>query len=170
MDINMFLVFPGILITIGVFLLLLSIIMVIIAYKTSDKPEKNYFSINEDTSTKDKTSKEEVKEILSSIENKDIEKNKDKDETKNKEESLEETKIFRFPLNNRDVSINEIDNEVSNRLSKMKQEMAKELDILENTKDEEQDMFFDSKRETNPFEKLRVEEKEIVEEEEIELL
>ena len=41
MNISMFLVFPGILITIGVFLLILSIIIVIIAYKTADKPLKN---------------------------------------------------------------------------------------------------------------------------------
>ena len=40
MDINMFLVFPGILITIGVVLLLLSIIIVIIAFKTAKTPEK----------------------------------------------------------------------------------------------------------------------------------
>lgn len=40
MDINMFLVFPGILITIGVVLLLLSIIIVIIAFKTAKIPEK----------------------------------------------------------------------------------------------------------------------------------
>ena len=44
MDLSMFLVFPGILITIVAGLLLLSIIIVIIAYKTADKPETNNLS------------------------------------------------------------------------------------------------------------------------------
>ena len=46
MDFSMFLVFPGILITIGVGLLLLSIIIVIIAYKTADKQEPSISNQN----------------------------------------------------------------------------------------------------------------------------
>lgn len=44
MDLSMFLVFPGILITIGIGLLLLSIILVIIAYKTADTQEPSNLS------------------------------------------------------------------------------------------------------------------------------
>ena len=40
MNLNMFLVFPGVLITIGVALLLISIIIIVVAYKTADPKEE----------------------------------------------------------------------------------------------------------------------------------
>lgn len=125
MDISMFLVFPGILITIGVFLLILSIIIVIIAYKTADKPIKN--------SLADKNYEVNVKEdgyydngkpkiILEQT-------------TKPKEEdNLDSTKVFKFPTKTKNVPISEIDNETTNRINKMDQELAKEL----NTKKEDE--------------------------------
>ena len=40
MNLDMFLVFPGVLITIGVALLLVSIIIIVVAYKTADSKEE----------------------------------------------------------------------------------------------------------------------------------
>ena len=67
MDISMFFEFPGILITIGAVLLLLSIVLLIIAFKSKDEPE-----VAEDAENKEQTDdsvvdsdkpKEEVTEV-----------------------------------------------------------------------------------------------------------
>lgn len=91
MNLNMFLVFPGVLITIGVVLLLISIIIIVVAYKTADPKEEVFIQ---------KPHEEE-------IEIKEIEEPQD----------LETTKVFKFPSVKRNVAITEIDDEISNRIN-----------------------------------------------------
>lgn len=128
MNISMFLVFPGILITIGVFLLILSIIIVIIAYKTADKPLKNSLvASNYDTSIKEKDyyDNENPKVVLEANS-----KNKEQEENK-----IDNTKVFKFPASHKNVPISEVNNDVSDRINKMDEEFAKEMDNTSN-KDE----------------------------------
>ena len=120
MNISMFLVFPGILITIGVFLLILSIIIVIIAYKTADKPLKNSLvASNYDTNIKEEgyydNGKPKIVLEANSI-NKEPE-----------EDNLDKTKVFKFPASHKNVPINEVNNDVSARINKMDEEFAKEM-------------------------------------------
>ncbi len=91
MNLNMFLVFPGVLITIGVALLLISIIIIVVAYKTADPKEEVFIQ---------KPHEEE-------IEIKEIE----------EPQNLETTKVFKFPSVKRNVAITEIDDEISNRIN-----------------------------------------------------
>lgn len=91
MNLNMFLVFPGVLITIGVALLLVSIIIIVVAYKTADSKEEVFIQ---------RPHEEE-------IEIKEIEEPQD----------LETTKVFRFPSIKRNVAITEIDDDISKRIN-----------------------------------------------------
>lgn len=117
MDFSMFLVFPGILITIGVGLLVLSIIIVIIAYKTADKLEpnnlnqasydKNLEIENNDNFNVNINNVRNENDINNRIEDKpseEIENNNLKAEEEvskninnNPENNLENTKTFNFP-------------------------------------------------------------------------
>lgn len=76
MNLDTFLVFPGILVTIGVFLLLCSIILIIIAYKTSGKSS---FEVP------DKKSKKKNKKQI-----------KEKPVIEEKSNDLDKTKVFDF--------------------------------------------------------------------------
>lgn len=91
MNLNMFLVFPGVLITIGVALLLVSIIIIVVAYKTADSKEEVFIQ---------RPHEEE-------IEIKEIEEPQD----------LETTKVFKFPSVKRNVAITEIDDDISKRIN-----------------------------------------------------
>lgn len=128
MNISMFLVFPGILITIGVFLLILSIIIVIIAYKTADKPLKNSLvASNYDNNIKEKDyyNNENPKVVLEANS-----KNQEQEENK-----IDNTKVFKFLASHKNVPISEVNNDVSDRINKMDEEFAKEMDNISN-KDE----------------------------------
>ena len=72
MNLDTFLVFPGILVTIGVFLLLCSIILIIIAYKTSDKSS---FDVHDKKSKK--KNKKQKKEEIKEVQNNDLDKTKE---------------------------------------------------------------------------------------------
>lgn len=72
MNFEMFLVFPGILVTIGVFLLLCSVILIIIAYKTSDK---GAFDVSNENSKK--KNKKQKKEEIKEEQNNDLDKTKE---------------------------------------------------------------------------------------------
>ena len=119
MDFSMFLVFPGILITIGVGLLLLSIIIVIIAYKTADKQEpsisnQNSYDKNMENENNDNLNNE-IKSVANENYSNNIIEEKTSEEIKNNdltqeegvsksinnipENSLENTKTFYFPEN-----------------------------------------------------------------------
>lgn len=82
MDISTFFKFPGILIIIGVFLLIISIILMITAYKTEKK------------STNESTIKNES---INEINNINIDKKEEKEETKEttKDEELSKTKVYK---------------------------------------------------------------------------
>ena len=82
MDISTFFKFPGILIIIGVFLLIISIILMITAYKTEKK------------STDESTIKNES---INEINNINIDKKEEKEETKEttKDEELSKTKVYK---------------------------------------------------------------------------
>lgn len=117
MDINMFLVFPGILITIGVVLLLLSIIIVIIAFKTAKVPEKanesllNANNVIEENNNIEETPYEIAQEPLQNdynynnydiYDNEMINNNIDNQISDVYKDSsdLEATKVFTMPKNN----------------------------------------------------------------------
>lgn len=105
MDLSMFLVFPGILITIGIGLLLLSIIIVIIAYKTADKPEPSNLSQVDYAKNLETNNYRNFNNELKPEENKNDNLNsnyvqeKESSEIKdnNIENNLETTKIFKLP-------------------------------------------------------------------------
>ena len=109
-------------------MLILSIIIVIIAYKTADKPLKNSLvASNYDTSIKEKDyyDNESPKIVLEANS-----KNKEQEENK-----MDNTKVFKFPASHKNVPISEVNNDVSDRINKMDEEFAKEMDNTSN-KDE----------------------------------
>ncbi len=117
MDLHMFLVFPGILITIGVSLLLISIIIVIVAYKTADKPAKSslsdgHYEANVKTDGYYDNGKPKI--ILEAT---------SKEEPK---EDLETTKPFTFPVH-KNAPITEMNNDVMQRINKMDEEFGKDI-------------------------------------------
>ncbi|MGM9879573.1 MAG: hypothetical protein ACI31R_06100 [Bacilli bacterium] len=118
MDFSMFLVFPGILITIGVGLLLLSIIIVIIAYKTADKPESSNLNQIDYNKTIENENNESFNSNIYGSTSENINNNKPEEKPNenmennpfseektpenidnNVETNLEQTKIFSFPDN-----------------------------------------------------------------------
>lgn len=117
MDLHMFLVFPGILITIGVSLLLISIIIVIVAYKTADKPAKSSLSdghYEASVKTDGYYDNGKPKIILEAT---------NKEEPK---EDLEKTKPFKFPVH-KNAPITEMNNDVIKRINKMDEEFGKDI-------------------------------------------
>lgn len=117
MDLHMFLVFPGVLITIGVCLLLISIIIVIVAYKTADKPAKSslsdvHYEANVKTDGYYDNGKPKI--ILEAT---------SKEEPK---EDLETTKPFTFPVH-KNAPITEMNNDVMQRINKMDEEFGKDI-------------------------------------------
>lgn len=87
MDISTFFEFPGVLITIGITLLIMSIILMIIAYKIGDQPVKSY-NYNFDDSM---------------VEEMPTKKNDEKKEQKIEEKELDLTKIYNVSENTETV-------------------------------------------------------------------
>ena len=88
-DINTFFEFPGILITIGAVLLLISIILIIIAYKSLDKPVVEIENNNiEEPNVKNQ------KENIVTEDKEEINKEESNDEYENENDGFDLTKVF----------------------------------------------------------------------------
>lgn len=104
MDLNMFFVFPGILITIGAGLLILSIIIVIIAYKTVDKQKlDNLSDIHYESTIKEEGYYDDGKPkiVIEAESVKPVESNVEPLADLNN--NLDATKIFKFPVHKQEL-------------------------------------------------------------------
>lgn len=132
----MFFEFPGILITIGVFLLLISIIIIIVAYRSDVKDvDASKLSTNNHRREDDIIPKDD------NIEEKQILENKEEKEDK---KDLEKTKIFKpAEIKLEEQTISEENNEQSRPMGikDMLEDINKVDDKKENEKDETIDIF-----------------------------